>query len=360
MQVYNAILWLGLVQGLVLGTGLLLRHWGNKSLNPYPLFILGLLSVALLAKLFYTPDHFVAHPSFWYLFDNIPFAIGPLWYLSLRKSREKRVKWKALDYILLTPALYHLGFQVWLLTTDHATWMAYISGPASLVTWMIFPLTVIFVNGGFLVKSHLYLQRQKQTPFPRLMLVGQWIFVGIVGLWLVSYGLSYVVEGGFQLNLLAYEISFLSFALLTQALVFLGMIKPQSFVFLSQFIDQEEEDRLRALVVRIQNRLEKEKAFLANGYNLQQLAEDIASNPVLTSKAINRILQVNFSELVNGYRVQYFVELAQQVESQSYTHWALAQQAGFGNKVTFYKSFKQVMGDTPKSYLNGLKLSKSL
>jgi|GEM_PF-3248535 len=359
MQVYQAILWLGLIQGLVLGIGLAIRHRGSKTLNPFPLLLLGLLSLALLGKVFYDPNHFFAHPSLWYLFDTLPYLIGPLWYLAIRQSREQRVKWTGWDTLLLSPILYHLGFQLWLLTASQEAWIAYFTGNSNLIGWIIFPLTVILVNGAFWLKGHLFILRTRTIPFPKLMIIGHWIFAGVLGIWLLCYGYSFLAKNGATVNLIAYEISFLCLALLTQGLVMLGMVKPQSFVFLSQRIDQEEEERLRILAEQVKTQLTDAKAYLINGYSLKQLAADIQSNPVLTSKAINQVLKMNFSELVNGYRVAHFLELAQQGEANNYTHWALAQQAGFGNKVTFYKSFKQTMGETPKSYLSGLELSKS-
>lgn len=359
MQVYQAILWLGLIQGIVLGTGLAIRHWRSKSLNPFPLILLGILSLALLGKVLYDPVHFFAHPSFWYVFDTLPYLIGPLWYLALRQSREHKVKWTVWDTLLMAPILYHLGFQAWLLTASQAEWIAYLSGNGVKIGWILFPLTIILVNSAFWMRGHFFILKTRSIPFPRPMITGQWIFAGVLGLWLLCYGFSFLADNGVSLNLIAYEISFLCLALLTQGLVMLGMVKPQSFVFLSQRIDQEEEERLRALAEQVEKHLTGAKAYLINGYTLKQLAADIQSNPVLTSKAINRVLKMNFSELVNGYRVEYFLQLAQQGEARNYTHWALAQQAGFGNKVTFYKSFKQAMGETPKSYLSGLELSKS-
>ncbi|MEL6142865.1 MAG: helix-turn-helix domain-containing protein, partial [Bacteroidota bacterium] len=97
--------------------------------------------------------------------------------------------------------------------------------------------------------------------------------------------------------------------------------------------------------------LHEKQPFLKPGYTLQELSEDIQSSPVLTSKAINRVLKTNFNELMNEQRVKHFIRLARLERSEHLTLWGIAQEAGFGNKVTFYKAFKKQMGTTPKVYL---------
>jgi len=97
--------------------------------------------------------------------------------------------------------------------------------------------------------------------------------------------------------------------------------------------------------------IQEKEPFLKSNFSLNELSTEIQSNPVLTSKAINRVLKSTYNDLMNEYRIKYFLRLAREERMKNLTHWAIAQEAGFGNKVSFYKAFKKMMGTTPKVYL---------
>ena len=63
---------------------------------------------------------------------------------------------------------------------------------------------------------------------------------------------------------------------------------------------------------------------------------------------------MNFFEYVNYYRIKEFVELAKTDKAKTLTFFGLAQEAGFNSKTTFNKSFKKLMGSSPKEYLLNL------
>ena len=87
---------------------------------------------------------------------------------------------------------------------------------------------------------------------------------------------------------------------------------------------------------------------------MNDLSNSINSNTVLTSRAINQILESNFNELVNAYRIKHFTSIAKADRNRHFTLWAIAQESGFGNKATFYSAFKKVTGSTPKRYLRSI------
>lgn len=359
MDIYRIILVTGLIQGIFLTAGLFFRNYQKKNLNLFFLGLVVFLSTVLAAKLIFTYELYVAYPRIWYLVDSAAYFIGPLWYFSIRKSVEAKIRLKVSDILLLLVILYHFGFQLYLLKFDRIGVLKATIQPWYILHFYIYCLTILVVNGGFLIKALILIQKKKGPQFPRLLIGGQYALLGILGIWLISFLVSISFYKGYGFHIWLYEMAFASLAVLTLWWTLLALANPAAFYFLTQTYNGGEAKELKKIADRITAHLLNKQAYRSSKYSLSQLASEIESNSVQTSKAINRILEKNYADLINEYRVQHFLELVQQDQMQNYTHWAIAQQAGFGNKVTFYKYFKKMTGDTPKSYLAGIRMSKS-
>jgi AraC-like DNA-binding protein len=68
----------------------------------------------------------------------------------------------------------------------------------------------------------------------------------------------------------------------------------------------------------------------------------------------NEHLQVNFNTWKNDLKIAHVIDLIQNGSGEILTLDALAKQAGFGSRTSFFNSFKQKMGVTPSEYLNKL------
>lgn len=352
MSAFTIILFIGIIQGVFLSLGLLVKNWGRKKQNPFFYALILLISVALLAKLLFDVERYHAFPHIWFFADIAAYAIGPLWYFTILKSIQPQVSLKTSDYFLLLPVLYHVFFLVYLLTLSRQELIQ--TAQLEWFDWSFygFCLTVLIVNGGFIWKSRQLLQRYQDTRFPDLLIKGQYVFLGILSIWLISFIGSFFVNVGGNINLNVYHYAFVSLSFLTFGLAFFALIRPASFYFLTQTYDDSETYVLQQIAEGIQKHLEEEQPYLRADYNLANLSAAVQSNPVLTSKAINRVLATNFNDLINERRVRHFLKLAKQDRARQFTLWAIAQEAGFGNKATFYKSFRKNMGTNPKAYLS--------
>ena len=67
---------------------------------------------------------------------------------------------------------------------------------------------------------------------------------------------------------------------------------------------------------------------------------------------IKTIYGKSFVEFVNGYRVNYVMTALKNGEHKSLTLLAIAFDAGFSSKSTFYRTFKQKTNLTPSEYLS--------
>lgn len=351
MSIYKIFILIGLIQGGFLTLALLIKNYGHKKHNYYFLALISVISLALFSKFLFTPEHYRFFPHIWFVGDTITYLIGFLWYLTIQKSIYPKVKLTKSDYFSFSPVLFHVFFLIFIFTLSREKLLLAYKESWYSISFYVFCFTSSFVNIVFLWKSHLILKKYKDTKFPNLLIKGQYAFLIILVIWVLSFLFSFLATNAYLINLQAYNYAFLSLAFLTFALAFLAIIKPESFYFLTQTFDISENYVLKQIADKVINYIEENEPFLRNNFSLQELSQEIQSNNVLTSKAINRVLKTSYSDLINDYRVKHFVKLARQEQFKNLTLWAIAQDAGFANKVTFYKAFKKMTGTTPKNYL---------
>jgi PAS domain S-box-containing protein len=130
---------------------------------------------------------------------------------------------------------------------------------------------------------------------------------------------------------------------------------------LTHFIAIEEEIETLAEVAYDKDELlalEKIKNHFKNDapYKNKQLqVADIVEATGVPARRVGELLKkyenLSFSEFVNNYRVNTFIEMMQNPEHQHITMEALSQMCGFNSKSVFHATFKKVTGQTPKHYL---------
>ena len=109
-----------------------------------------------------------------------------------------------------------------------------------------------------------------------------------------------------------------------------------------EVIDAIYEAILRAMIV--------DKKYRDCNYSAKQLATDIHSNTRYISAAVSLRFNMNFTELVNGYRVR---DAAHMLTDRRYKHLTvqeIAQACGFRNRQTFYAAFFRTYQQSPRDY----------
>ena len=101
----------------------------------------------------------------------------------------------------------------------------------------------------------------------------------------------------------------------------------------------------------IENQFKNNKPFLAAGYKIKDLSQELNVQIYLISSFINQEYGKNFNELINDYRVDYVAEvLKESPDSQNFTLEGIAKSAGFNSRNTFIGAVKKKSGLTPSSY----------
>jgi AraC-like DNA-binding protein len=98
----------------------------------------------------------------------------------------------------------------------------------------------------------------------------------------------------------------------------------------------------------------QDKPFLLPDFNLTMMSADTDIPVHHLSYFFNEYLKVNFNTWKNDHKIDYIIELIQGGSNEMLTLDALAKQAGFGSRTTFFNAFKQKMGVTPSEYLSNM------
>jgi AraC-like DNA-binding protein len=121
----------------------------------------------------------------------------------------------------------------------------------------------------------------------------------------------------------------------------------------------KKTDDLESLKNLLHHAMKEKRMFTNPHLTLNDLSESVKIKPHVLSKIINDYHNQNFRDFVNGYRIEEFIELANQESSKRFTFLALAFEVGFNSKSTFNVAFKKIMNVTPREYFLSKK-AKSL
>lgn len=106
----------------------------------------------------------------------------------------------------------------------------------------------------------------------------------------------------------------------------------------------------QSLAQRLQDLMEKEKPYLRDDLKIGDLALLIDLPVHHLSEFLNNEVHTNFADYINRYRIQTAKELLSDPMYRSNKILAIAFEAGFSNKATFNRVFKQNTGQTPSAF----------
>ncbi|AXT20399.1 helix-turn-helix domain-containing protein [Flavobacteriaceae bacterium AU392] len=101
------------------------------------------------------------------------------------------------------------------------------------------------------------------------------------------------------------------------------------------------------ILKNLEKTLKEEKPYLNPNLSLNHLASMIDINSNLLSQVINELLNKNFFQLINEYRVE---EIKSNIGDTKKTFYGIALDSGFNSKSAFNRIFKDYTGLTPSQY----------
>ena len=111
---------------------------------------------------------------------------------------------------------------------------------------------------------------------------------------------------------------------------------------------QQLFDQLNRLVT-------EQRLYLDPDVSLDSVALLMKVNRVYLSQAVNRCTDENFSTYLNEFRVKEAVRLMSDPKSQVFSIDGVAVDAGFNDRITFYRVFKKMTGVSPSTFRSNIK-----
>jgi YesN/AraC family two-component response regulator len=96
--------------------------------------------------------------------------------------------------------------------------------------------------------------------------------------------------------------------------------------------------------------MESEQLFKNSELKVADVATQLCTNGRYVSDCINQQEGISFSQFVNGYRIDYAKKLLK--EHPDMKTAAIAYECGFANETSFFRTFKNLTGMTPREWLN--------
>ena len=99
--------------------------------------------------------------------------------------------------------------------------------------------------------------------------------------------------------------------------------------------------------------------YLNRDVDRKEVARYLNIQPHIFSTFISQAYEANFNDVINRYRIKYVEEGLKNEKWNELTLEAIAEKAGFNNRVTFLTAFKKFTGTTPTQYIKDIQLQKS-
>ncbi|RZM77073.1 AraC family transcriptional regulator [Pseudoalteromonas rubra] len=106
-------------------------------------------------------------------------------------------------------------------------------------------------------------------------------------------------------------------------------------------------DRMQRIAAKLKRAMKDEQLFMEEDLSLNKLASVIGVSENHVSETLSQLLQTNFFQFVNGYRIEEAEKLLKSTDSQVST---IQFDVGFNSKSTFNTAFKKATGLTPTQY----------
>ena len=115
--------------------------------------------------------------------------------------------------------------------------------------------------------------------------------------------------------------------------------------------DNEVIERLKLYARQAEEYLRQSEAYINPNLSIKDVADATGIYSKNLSRAINTILDKNFFDLINGYRVEKSMRLLLVKKEKGLTIETIAELCGFNSRFTFNTAFKKAVGMTTTQWL---------
>lgn len=343
------------LQGVILLLALANKRQRSIAANQVLTAFVG--SICLLLLLVVLSTEATWGKSVGYLSDSVGLLYGPLFYFYVLRlltiSRQKL--WPHLSPFLLFVLLNTL----WLVIEPNGTWVQVQTTFYNLMSaGSLLQLMVYLVLSWRVVLQYGQKITEEQSQYQTFRYLR--VLVLIIFTCVLMFSINYISQlAGWTLPFafLDYFIGWLLLSGFVFVLAYYAIRQPEIFRVNPAVKSQNgttSDINISSLLEKLQQCLTEERPYRNPDLSLDDLARSVDCRKELLSKAINQGLSTNFYRLINEHRIREFEMLAKDPANAHLTHLALALEAGFRSKTTFYKAFRELKQATPSVYLRSL------
>lgn len=363
--IVNQLIYFGFFQGIFLLAIFLISPQGRKQANGYLLVLILVLLLGLAGKILNMSELFGTSHRFAALSEFSIFLFGSTIFLFAQSSLKGR-RFSANDLIHYVPGLtYILVLIFYYMLPSQAQIVKKIASGELFVAVTIFMGVGLLFNISYWILAYRTFTDFKsqlknevsfavKTSFFKHFLLA----IGVCLLmWLSIYFIG--LFGQTWLEREARPFIWLGVAFIILFITFYTIRSPELFRVASMISDKEKYAQsklsradLNQLKAQLDLFMQEKKPHLNRNLMKADLAKMLGVNNSEVARLLNECIGMNFFEYVNYHRIREFVELAKTKKAEQLTFFGLAQEAGFNSKTTFNKSFKKLMGKSPKEYFS--------
>lgn len=343
-------------QGFFIALMLYSTKKGNRRANALLGTFILLFAITLVDYVGYWTHYNQFFPWFASIHQNLVFLFGPLLWLYF-KTIEANQPFRKKDFLHFLPAiLFSCGKLI--------HW------------WTWFPAGHTYFNLLiFLMLSHLaayglvmwrFLKNKKKNANGHLSSQGfqiklkwfrtlLWLYSGFVLGYLAYYLLSrtpfFTLTQDYSISLamtvFIYAVGYLGYK---QPEIFSGLILKNAFLSGKYQNSSLTPAASQSLLVKLLEYMDKDKPFLDNELRLTTLADELKVSVHHLSQVVNEQVGKSFSDFINDYRVEAAKKMLLNPKNKDIYIINVAYAAGFNNKTSFNKAFKNYTGLSPSEF----------
>ncbi|WP_109436974.1 helix-turn-helix domain-containing protein [Aquimarina sp. AU119] len=362
----NQLVYFGYFQSIFLLFIYLFSPKNRKNINGYVAFLVVVLMIGLSGRVIYISEVFGKNFRFIAFSEFATLLFGSTIYLFTRSSLlKKRFSYQNLLHYI--PGVFYIIFVIFMfmLPTDQEMGLRVKSGELFRTITIFIGIGLLFNITYWAMSLHLFFVFKKELRDELSYTVKTQFFLNFliaIGICLLCWVIVYFISiFGFEMiERTARETIWLSIALIILFIAYYGMISPDLFKIIPPSIHKKytqsklSKKDLDVLKAQLDTLMIEKKPYLNRKLLKAELAEMLGVSSPEIARLLNENVGMNFFEYINYYRIKEFVELAKSEKNQNLTFFGIAQEAGFNSKTTFNKSFKKLMGTSPKEYFTSL------
>lgn len=379
--IFNAFIFLGIFQGLLLSWFFIKNIQNNRKANLYQGLLLLSLSLAIFEEWLNNTGYIVKVLSLTNFSESLNFVFGPLFFLYIRSSLNPEERKKVLIHFI--PFFFWLLYMVFAfiqpeefkynsyIETKHPDW-EYLEvlttipdDPAGIRKYvnqlMLIQLVSYFIAGIVTLlrkfrslNQHLFKTDNELLAILRNTTIHFLIIIAILIVTKIYFGMRSDIGSYLVASYISFMIYATSYQILNRSDFF---DKPGSFFtfpsmkYLKSSLTEGDKDVILAKLIK---EMEGNIYYTNNLASLSGLAKQINESSHHVSQVINEKMNKNFFELLAFYRVEHAKKLIREDKHAKLTVEELAELVGYNSKSSFNSAFKKYSSKTPSEYRKSL------